>query len=149
MIKKECILFLLLILFFSTPTYLFSQLDNSIIIREKAGVTTSNYPIQIARPFVKGEISNFPQVVIDGTPMLTQADVKIRWDDGSVRHAVITFYIPQLQANDVLTVSFINQNSAQQNNFLLPQQMLDSMQFNFDGVMSLHTYQDSIHYLCT
>lgn len=46
---------------------------NSLTIREEDGVATANYPIQIARPFVQGEIMNFPQAEVNGVPVFTQA----------------------------------------------------------------------------
>ena len=45
---------------------------NFITIREKSSVTTNQYPVQIGRPFVAGEIPNFPQAVIGNTNLVTQ-----------------------------------------------------------------------------
>ncbi|HKW98489.1 MAG TPA: hypothetical protein VJN43_12205 [Bryobacteraceae bacterium] len=45
------------------------------------------------RPFLHGEISNCPVPIIGGSPLDAlhyQADVKNRWDDGSVKFAVIS-----------------------------------------------------------
>jgi len=69
--------------------------ENSLTISESAVVTTSNYPVQIGRPFVQAEIKNFPQVLIDGQAVPTQSDVKERWPDGSVKHAILAFLIPK------------------------------------------------------
>src|SRR5262245_32286854 len=69
---------------------------NSITIVERSGVTTASYPVQIGRPFVQGEIPHFPQAVVGGQPLLTQADVKSRWPDGSVKHAILSFVLPVL-----------------------------------------------------
>lgn len=121
------------------------QTDNFIIIREKAGQSTVNYPIQIARPFVKGEITDYPQVLISGIPVLTQADVKTRWEDNSVRHAVICFYIPNLEANSTITVSFINQTESHQSDFLTQEQMLNTTDYDFDAFITLFTVVDSVY----
>src|SRR5689334_16819511 len=84
---------------------------NSLTISEKAGVTTTNYPVQIGRPFVKGEISGFPQALVNGTAVSTQADVKQRWNDGSVKHAIVSFLIPTLSSGSTVTVTFRNQSA--------------------------------------
>src|SRR5205085_8642307 len=84
---------------------------NSLTITEKAGVTTANYPVQIGRPFVTGEVANYPQAIVNGTAVATQADVKQRWPDGSVKHAVLAFLIPNLASRATVTVTFQNQNS--------------------------------------
>ncbi|NOT60943.1 MAG: hypothetical protein HOP19_12060, partial [Acidobacteria bacterium] len=110
--------------------------SNFITIREKAGITTTNYPIQIARPFKQGEIKNFPRAVINGTNQRTQADVKARWADGSVKHAVLAFYLPTLAANSTVTVTFNNQTSGLNANALTKANMLGSS-FNFNARMEL------------
>ncbi|GAA4279233.1 T9SS type A sorting domain-containing protein [Aquimarina mytili] len=109
--------------------------DNKLIITEINNVTTNKYPVQIGRPFVKGEITDFPEAVIDGTTILTQADVKNRYEDGSVKFAIISFLIPTLEANASVTVTFQNQVSGQ-NIPLTKQQMLDSS-YDFDAVIEL------------
>lgn len=108
---------------------------NSLTITEKGGVTTVNYPIQIGRPFVQAEIANAPQAILDGTPVTTQADVKQRWPDGSVKHAVISFLIPQLNSGATVTVTFRNQTGTT-NTPLTQAQMLGS-NYNFNAQMNL------------
>ncbi len=108
---------------------------NSITISERAGVSTTNYPVQIGRPFLQGEIANYPQAVIAGTPVLTQADVKQRYGDGSVKHAILSFLIPSLAANSTITVTFQNQSSGN-NTPLTTAQMVDPS-YNFDARMLL------------
>jgi hypothetical protein len=118
--------------FFATA---FGQ-TNLITIREKAGVTTQNYPVQIGRAFVQGEIRNFPRAVLNGTNLTTQADVKGRWPDGSVKHAVLSFYVPTLTANSAITITFANQTSGNNTGFLTKTQML-AKTYNFDAKMEL------------
>lgn len=105
---------------------------NFITIREKAGVTTRQYPLQIGRPFVQGEILNFPRVVLNGTGLTTQADVKSRWPDGSVKHAVLTFYLPTLTKNSTVTITFANQTTGNNSDFMSKREMQAS-RFNFDA----------------
>ncbi len=109
---------------------------NFITIREKSGVTTNQYPIQIGRPFASGEIPNFPQAVIGSTNLVTQVDVKSRWPDGSVKHAVQSFYLPTLAANGTVTINFINQTAGNTTGFLAKADML-ATGFNFDAAMEL------------
>jgi hypothetical protein len=109
---------------------------NSLTITEKAGVTTTNYPIQIGRPFVRGEVANFPQAVLNGVSVTTQADVKTRWPDGSVKHAILTFLIPTLAANSTVTVTFRNQATGNNSGYLNADQMLAGG-YDFDATMAL------------
>ncbi len=113
---------------------LFSQ--NTLSITEVDGIVTTNYPIQLGRPFVKGEIPDFPQVLVNGTPVSTQADVKQRYSDGSVKHAILSFYIPTLNANTTVGISFQNQSTGNNTGFLNASQMLNAS-FDFNAQMSL------------
>jgi hypothetical protein len=59
------------------------RVANSITIRNASGDIRKNYPYQFGRPFVDGAIANQPQVLVNGQPVATQADVKNRYPDGS------------------------------------------------------------------
>lgn len=80
---------------------------NEILISLPSGSET-NYPYQFGRAFRKGEIVDTPQVLIDGVPMTTQADVKTRHRDGSVKFAVISVIIPTLTTTQK-SIRFQNQ----------------------------------------
>jgi hypothetical protein len=108
------------------------SVENNLTIFERAGVRTTNYPVQIGRPFVQGEIKNFPEVQIDGTPVPTQADVKTRWPDGSVRHAIVAFLIPSLEPRARLRITFRNQSNGNTDRKLSAEDML-SPRFDFDA----------------
>jgi hypothetical protein len=110
--------------------------ENSLTISERAGVTTANYPIQVGRPFVQGEIKNFPQALIDGQVIPTQSDVKERWPDGSVKHAIVAFLIPKLEARGRVKVTFRNQIEATNQARLSAKEILDD-RFDFDGEIQL------------
>ena len=112
-----------------TPT------GNGIVITERLGQAETNYPVRIGRPFVKGEISNYPQAMIDGQLLLTQADIKNRWSDGSVKFAILSFVVPSLPANASIPVVFKNQASG--NNTPLSKAQMLSADFNFDATISL------------
>lgn len=110
---------------------------NSLTIREEDGVATANYPVQIARPFLLGEIAHYPQVMINGSPVVTQADVKQRYPDGSVKHSIITFLIPSLGANATVSVTFRDQMTGHNSPFLSQSDMLQN-NFDFNAVMELN-----------
>lgn len=107
--------------------------SNAITITEPHGKPQSHYPIQIGRPFAKGEIVNYPQAVIDGKDIDTQADIKQRYDDGSVKHAILSFIIDELPANGTIKISFTN--TEQNNNTPLNEDEMLSNKFNFDARM--------------
>ncbi len=109
--------------------------DNTIRITNMSGVVQRNYPLQLGRPFVCGEIAHYPQVIINGIPVLTQADVKNRCEDGSIKFAVIALMIPELPANGSLTLTFRDQATGN-NQPLTTQQMLDE-RYNFDAQIQL------------
>ena len=108
---------------------------NSITLSNASGAAIGNYPYQFGRPFVGGAIANQPQVLVNGQPVATQADVKNRYPDGSVEFAVIAAVIPAIPASGSLTLTFQNQ-SAGSNTPLTQAQMLAST-YNFDASMAL------------
>lgn len=90
---------------------LFAQPPSSITVQERTASTQTNRPITVSRVFARGEITTFPQAVISGTPVATQADIKTRWSDGSVQHAMLSFVAPSLSASSTTTVTFQAQSS--------------------------------------
>ncbi|WP_457570433.1 hypothetical protein [Desulfovulcanus sp.] len=115
---------------------LFAEVNDYLTITEQKGISSTNYPVQIGRPFLKGEIKHYPQAIINGQPVLTQADVKCRWDDGSVKHAIISFLIPELKANDKLKISFQDQLTGNNDDYPTATDML-SDSYNFDAQIEL------------
>src|SRR3954453_10082997 len=102
---------LIAILLSAAPTSALTAPANTITITNKSGSTQTNYPLQFGRPFVQGEILDYPQVKINGTPVFTQTDVKNRWPDNSVKYAIIAVRIPSIPANYPVTLSFQHQPS--------------------------------------
>jgi hypothetical protein len=96
----------------------------------------TNRSISIPRPFVQGEIPNFAQASINGTPLLTQCDVKNRWPDGSLKFAIVSFIVPTIPAKGSVVVSFSNQTSGNSTGYLTQSDML-SPAYNFDGQIRL------------
>jgi hypothetical protein len=108
---------------------------NEIIISNKSGSVLTHYPVQVGRAFKIGEIRNFPQAVVNGIELLTQADVKQRWSDGSVKHAVVSFVIENMPAKGDLVVTFKDQSSMN-NTAMTPTEMLHST-YDFDAEIDL------------
>jgi len=104
---------LIVILLIANPlSTLAADAANTITITNKSGSIRTNYLLQFGRPFVQREILNYPQVKINGLPARTQADVKNRWPDGSVKFAVIAAIIPSLPASGNVVLTFGDQPSS-------------------------------------
>ncbi len=99
-------------------------------ITNVSGGALTNYPMQFGRPFVQGEIANYPQVLVGGSPTATQADVKNRHTDGSVKYAVLSLIIPSLPS--ATPVEFTFQNQASGNNTPLSTAQMLGAGYDFD-----------------
>jgi hypothetical protein len=108
---------------------------NTITLRDASRSGVDHYPMRIGRPFAEGEIADAPQAVIDGRPVPTQADVKTRWPNGSVQHAILSFIVPRISGS--VAVGFTNQAQPPAPP-LTVQQMLDPA-FNFDATIEIAT----------
>jgi hypothetical protein len=104
---------------------------NSITIANASVVAITNYPLQFGRPFVDGAIADQPQVLISGSPVTTQADVKKHYPDGSAEFAVIAVVVPTLPASGSLTLTFRNQVSG--TSTPLTQAQMLGPAYNFDA----------------
>jgi hypothetical protein len=109
---------------------------DGITIAEETGSAQTNRPVSVARPFVQGEIANFAQASVNGTPVLTQCDVKNRWPDGSLKFAIVSFVVPSIPANGSVAVSFSNQTTGNNSGPLTQAAML-AVTYNFDGQIKL------------
>jgi hypothetical protein len=108
---------------------------NSITITNTSGAAIVNYPFQFGRPFLQRAIPHAPQVLINGRPVTTQADVKNRYPDGSVEFAVIAVLVPSMPNNMPVTLSFAD-TTRKDETPLTQGQMLDPS-YKFDAVMTL------------
>lgn len=103
--------------------------SNTLLITEPHGIDHTYYPIQIGRPFLEGEITDFPQVMQSGVEIPTQVDIKQRHPDGSVKHAIISFILASLPANSSKTFTFANKTTSD-NTPLTQNDMLSYDNFN-------------------
>ena len=108
---------------------------NIVTVTETRGVGLTNYPLQIGRPFMPGEIPDFPQAAVDQTPVLTQADVKQRYPDGSVKFAILSFIIPSVPPKHSVHIAFQDQTSG--NNTPLSVSDMSAPAYDFDATMLL------------
>jgi hypothetical protein len=104
-----------------------------VIVQELSDKAQRERAVTISRVFAKGEIPQFAQARVRGTPVLTQCDVKNRWEDGSLRHALISFQL-DLPKGQAIEVDFINQPSGNNESFLKREDILSRQ---FDGVMEV------------
>ncbi len=104
-----------------------------LYVYEVDGITQANRPITFGRVFAKGEIAQCPQPVIGGSAVTPyQADVKNRWDDGSVKFAIISF-TQTLTPQSSTTVTFQNNSSCNNAGFLTQPQMTGFNSGNWGG----------------
>ncbi len=130
-----CSLLCLAVLIPAHAASLPAGVTNTVVLTDKSGTAQANYPLQFGRPFMQGEIAHYPQVLANGMPLLTQADVKNRYPDGSVKFAVLAVMVPSIPANGSVTLTFQDQQTGN-NAPLTAAQMLDSS-YNFDAAMKL------------
>lgn len=107
--------------------------ENIATLTNVSGSTVTSYPLRIGRVFAEGEIADSPQLLVDGTPATTGADVKTRWSDGSVQHAIMHTVVSSMTNNVAKEITF--QNQAESNTALTKSEMLDS-RFDFDAVIA-------------
>ena len=99
-----------LFLFVFTSALLAQSKISTINIVEKAGITSSQYPVTFGFPFSKGLVNKSKEGIvfqIAGTNIPTQVDFKTSWDDGSVKFAILTGIIPQLNGGSAITLDII------------------------------------------
>lgn len=103
-------------------------------IVEKAGVTTANYPVTLSMALAKGDVAENVTVRAGGLVLPTQTDVKVRWEDGSVRHALVSFVLPQLAADQTVDLEILAGGPNYNSGWVTKEQLLAS---DFEALMSL------------
>jgi len=97
-------------------------ISNAVWIRATDKGSTRRRPVTISRVFARGEISQYAQAAVDGTPVPTQCNVKTRWGDGSVQQAILSFWIT-LKPGGV-RVEFVEQPSPHDQGALTKDELL-------------------------
>src|SRR5512146_2578406 len=80
----------------------------TIVVRNPAAVAARRVPLTFGQLFRKGEIREGVVARIGGKPALVQADVKRRYEDGSVRFAVISLILDEVAANGQMQIELAN-----------------------------------------
>lgn len=108
------------------------SINNGVTI---SGHSQENRFVSVPRFFKRGDIPNFAQAVVNGTPLLTQCDVKNRWPEGSLKFAIISFVVPKVTSHGP-EVRFQNQPTGNNEGYLEKSAMLDGA-YDFDGSINL------------
>jgi hypothetical protein len=119
----------------TTNAYLLKlNYTNSIKLTNNS-TTVSNYPVQIGRVFAQSEIPNgqLPQAFVSGSGISTQVDVKSRWSDGSLKHAILSFIVTSIPSSSSVTVAFAAGTTV--GNTTLTQTQMLSSTYNFDATI--------------
>lgn len=77
------------------------QFPDTVTVINLSNASLQQLPITFAQPFRAGDIPHSHTIVAyaDGKPLPTQANIKARNPDGSVRHAVLTVLLPTLSGD--------------------------------------------------
>lgn len=98
-----------LVLFVEEPVLAIpeGQTITTLVVREKAGISTVNYPLTFGHVFKKGDVSSAVSVKVGNTILPTQCDIRRHYDDGSIKHAVISVVLPEVEASQDLTLELV------------------------------------------
>ncbi len=111
-----------------------------VTINEISGKSTINYPVTMGLPLVKGDARDAVVAHIDGVPVQTQTDVKVTYSDGSIRHCIVSFIIPELQSNSSVEVHiYSGGTNANETSF----ETQDILQGDFEALFTFDFYPDS------
>lgn len=109
-------------------------LVTTVTIAEKAGVSSTNYPVTLSMVFAKGDVPSSVIARVGGAGLPTQTDVKVRWPDGSVRHALVSFILPSLAAGSQVSVDLLSGGTNSNTTWMTKDQLLAS---DFEALMAI------------
>lgn len=93
--------------------------DDFIYVRDLGQGGGVSRPVTISRVFREGEIPEFAQAVVAEQKVPTQCDVKSRWPDGSLRHAIVSFWMT-MNNSQLTKVQFASQANGNNTEFVSP-----------------------------
>lgn len=130
----------------AADTFSAGQQGSLLTQRAKATVTAVNLsqnslqgvPMTFGEPFRRGDIPQGNDIVafLNGKPLLTQANIKARNPDGSVRHAVLTVLLPELKPGTSETLD-LKPVAAVNHGRLPPIKLSDLLQSKFDASINI------------
>jgi hypothetical protein len=77
-------------------------------ITELDGRANTPYPVSLSQVFRTGDVVDALVITVAGQELPSQTDIKVRWPDGSIKHAIISFLLPSLPANGTVRISLHN-----------------------------------------
>ncbi|HUW82091.1 MAG TPA: Calx-beta domain-containing protein, partial [Phycisphaerae bacterium] len=106
----------------------------SVVIKEMDNVSTANYPVTLSMIFKQGDVASNVTARVGAQELQTQTDVKIRWGDNSVKHALVSFVIPQVPASGQVTVDILDGGTNYNTDWVTESELLAT---DFEASMSL------------
>lgn len=137
------VLAIVLNLFLINPVLAAASFNITII--SESDQAQNNIPLTFGQPFRKGDVPvgmdlsenpNLNAKLSDGTEIPLQVDSKATYDDGTLRHAVLTLQLASLTANEVKSITLSTENNATVNATALTLDQL--LATNFDAVINLN-----------
>jgi hypothetical protein len=104
----------------------------TVTLRAPAGLPLKDVPVTFGQVFRKGDIKQ--GVLANAAQATVQADVKRTYDDGSVRFAVISLRVPELDGETLVTLS---DGGRRQLATRQPVQAAELLQTDFDATVTL------------
>ena len=84
--------------------------------------------------FKQGDVASCVTAQVAGQSLTTQTDVKVRWPDNSIKHALVSFVIPSVPAGGSVTVNFLNGGTNANSSYTTKAQLLAT---DFDARMAI------------
>jgi hypothetical protein len=106
---------------------------------ERSGASQSNVPVTFGHVFAKGDVADgqsLSATLASGGVVQLQVDAKARHSDGSLRHAVLTAFIPGLQANSRQAVELTPAGTPANNPAVTPNDVINSA-YDVDVTISI------------
>ena len=112
------------------------QATPSVTFIDQSNLSNTNIPVTFGQVFAPGDVpvGLSVKVNVGGNPLLTQVDGKATHPDGSLRHAVITTWLPTLSAGQSFTTELVSSNSAEGGEAV---SAVDLLATSFDAVIEL------------
>ncbi len=107
------------------------RVPNLVYVNVKKAVRR---PMSVSRFFAQGEIPASVKALVNGEPVQTQCDTKTRWPDGSLQHAILSFWADL--GSGLNSVEFVNQENQPDAPPLDARAMLGG-DFDLSGTMEL------------
>ncbi|MHC4716661.1 MAG: LEPR-XLL domain-containing protein, partial [Planctomycetota bacterium] len=80
----------------------------SVSILEMDGVTTADYPVTLSLIFAESDVAENVTARVGAVELATQTDVKNRYGDDSVKHALVSFVLPELGTGQEVVVEILD-----------------------------------------